>query len=635
MPHFRLAFGRLALAVALASCFFPARIFAQAPRRAIVLGWDGAVPEFALRLAREGKLPNLAKLIEGGAYSDDVKPVFPSKTAPGFAALMTGAPPRVSGISGNRVPRAPRQQFTILDSVAGFSAAPLRAETIWAAARRAGKRSVVSHVPTFAGELAEGTPRFSGYTLIAGRDGIVVKSSSQVSMDEPWRNSPPSNALPIEIAFTVADSRLFGLLVDDPADSQPGYDTLVLAADRDGGRIKARLKPMPAGPGGEFFWSAPIAVMSGNRTARCYLRLFDLKPDGSDFFLYHTRPMRDLPLEIAEDGAPSPTVRTFIGNGAAFLYQQGALGRTIANGGTGVAEARYLDTLFFAQHQLMETNRWAMDKLPWELYLAYTPFPDEAEHLWRGHLDSTLPTYQPGLADRVRPFLEQAYQSSDEHLGLLLGNRPANTLIAVISDHGLQGIHRRVALNQALQQEELLVLDPGGRVDLAKTRVLYPPANNGYLLINSQDRKAGIVDDGQRAEVVERVRKALLALRDGDVPVVRAVYDAAIEGEALGIGGPVGGDLYVELAPGYDFDPRIAPGALISQSSPYGAHGANPEQSAMRTLMVLSGPGIRPGQKIAGARVIDFAPTLAELLGLPKPNDAAGRALLETISESH
>ncbi len=82
----------------------------------------------------QDKLPNLAKLIEGGAFADDVVAGFPSKTAPGFASLITGAPPRITGISGNRVPRAPRDQFTILESLAGFSEAPLRAEPIWSAA---------------------------------------------------------------------------------------------------------------------------------------------------------------------------------------------------------------------------------------------------------------------------------------------------------------------------------------------------------------------------------------------------------------------------------------------------------------------------------------------------------------------
>jgi predicted AlkP superfamily phosphohydrolase/phosphomutase len=631
--------GRLAVlwriaAVALVLAFVPAPVASETARRAIVLAWDGVVPAFAHEMLRAGKLPNLAKLIEGGAFADDVVAVFPSKTAPGFAALITGAPPNVTGISGNRVPRAPRDQFTILESLPGFDAAPLRAEPIWATARRTGKKSVVSHIPAFAGELAEGSVRFAGYTLTAGRDGIVTKNKTQSTATGTWRNSPPSMALPLEISFNIGKSRFFGLIIDDPADDQAGYDTLILASARDGDAVTVKLKSAPPGVGGELFWSPPIAIKSaGNQDAKCYFRLFDLKPDGSDFFLYYTRPARDLPVDAQSNVSASPTVRTFVGNGAAVLFQQGAFGRTIPNGGHGGAEARYLETMAFAQHQLTETHQWAIENLPWDLFLAYTPFPDEAEHLWRGHLDASLSSYRQDLADRVRPLLERAYRSSDDLLGVLLSNRPANSLVALISDHGLQGINKRVALNPVLQQEGLLVLDAQGRVDLTKTKVLYPAANNGYLLINSKDRKSGIVGSAERAELIRKVRAILLALRDGEQQIVKAVYDTETDGAAMGLGGEVGGDIDIELAPGYDFDPRITAGGLVSETPPYGNHGASPARTAMRTLMVFNGPGIRPGQKLKNVRIIDFAPTLAWLLDLPKPKDATGRVLFEMLAE--
>ncbi|MGB7949008.1 MAG: alkaline phosphatase family protein, partial [Candidatus Binatia bacterium] len=109
---------------------------AQEPVKAIVLAWDGAVPAFVHEMLGLGKLPNLAKLIRGGAFADDVTPVFPSLTASGFASLWTGAPPRITGISGNRVPRLPRSEFTVLESSAGFNSALLQAEPLWASAGR-------------------------------------------------------------------------------------------------------------------------------------------------------------------------------------------------------------------------------------------------------------------------------------------------------------------------------------------------------------------------------------------------------------------------------------------------------------------------------------------------------------------
>jgi predicted AlkP superfamily phosphohydrolase/phosphomutase len=623
------------LACAIFAAAIPGATHGQTAK-AIVLAWDGTVPTFVDELTRQGKLPNLAKLIAGGAFADDVRPGYPSKTAPGFASLMTGAPPRVTGISGNRVPREPRADYTILDSMAGFSGAPLLAEPIWAAAQRAGKKVVISHIPSFAAENSEGTVRLYGYDTITGRDGIVTPRLSKPQPATSWNKLPASDAPALEISFAVAASKFFGLLVDDPADEQIGYDTLLLTRSRNAEDIEVKLKSTAAGATGELFWSGPVEVKtSGERSASVYFRLFELRGDGSDFFLYFTRPARAMVTpEEALEGA-GDTVRSFIGNGASILYQQGSFGRTIPSGGSGGAEARYLETVRFAQHQLMETNRWALAHLPWDLFLAYTPFPDESEHLWRGYLDPGLSTYREEIANRLRPFLEQVYKSSDDHLGLFLANRPADTIIAVISDHGMQAVNKRFAINRLLQQKGLLAIDEQGRIDLSKSKVLYPSINNGYLLINSMDRKNGIVAAKQRKELARQVSDLLSEVRDGDQPVVKNVYDAEIRGAEMGIGGPSGGDVYIELVPGYDFDPRTTPEPLITQVEPYGSHGANPEQSSMRTVMLFHGPGIAAGHRLQNVRIIDFAPTISRLLGFPAPKNSSGRALDDVSAALH
>jgi predicted AlkP superfamily phosphohydrolase/phosphomutase len=623
------------LACAILAAAVPGATHGQTAK-AMVIAWDGAVSIFVDELVRQGKLPNLAKLIASGAFADDVRAEFPSKTAPGFASLMTGAPPRVTGISGNRVPREPRADYTILDSIAGFSAAPLLAEPIWVAAQRAGKKVIISHIPSFAAENSENTVRFFGYSMIAGRDGLVTPRLSKPEPATSWSNLPASDAPALEISFAVAAAKFFGLLVDDPADEQIGYDTLLLSHSRNAEDIEVKLKSQPAGATGELFWSGPVDVKTtGQRSASVYFRLFELRGDGSDYFLYFTRPARAMVTPEDALAGAGDTVRSFIGNGARILYQQGSFGRTIPSGGSGGAEARYLETVRFAQHQLMETNRWALAHLPWDLFFAYTPFPDESEHLWRGYLDPELSTYRKEVADRLRSFLEQVYKTSDDYLGLFLANRPADTIVAVVSDHGMQTVNKRFAINRLLQQQGLIVIDEQGRIDLSKTKVLYPSINNGYLLINSTDRKNGIVAPEEREELARQITELLSEVRDGDQRVVKDVYDAETRGIEMGIGGPSGGDLYIELVPGYDFDPRTTPEPLITQVEPHGNHGANPEQSSMRTVMLFHGPGIAAGRRLQNVRIIDFAPTLSELLDFPPPRNSSGRVLRDVSGAPH
>jgi predicted AlkP superfamily phosphohydrolase/phosphomutase len=610
----------------------PSSVYPQTPTKAIVLAWDGAVPAFVHEMLRLGQLPNLAKLIEGGALADNVMPYFPSLTASGFASLWTGAPPRITGISGNRVPRLPPSQFTILESSAGFNNALLQAEPLWASAERAGRRVVVTHVP-LGGDKSERGVHFQGYRGIAGRNGIVHGRAAKPQPARSWEDLPSSVLPPLEITFTIGASTLYGLLIDDPTDPQESYDTLLVASAPAGKEVTAKLKSRPAGPAGELFWSKPINVKTNDgRVATTYLRLFDLKPDGVDFLLFFTRPTREMISRPDLVQGVNSTVRAFIGNGAYLLYTQGALGLTLPNGGDGTAEARYLETVSFAQHQLAETNRWALEHLPWELFTAYTPFPDEAEHMWRGFLEPSLPGFRQDIADRLRPLLQRVYRLSDELLGLLMTHRTENTIVALISDHGMEGTHKLVAINKLLQEKGILAVDPRGRVDLVGTKAIYPPINNGYLLINSTDRKGGIVRPEERDDLIQRIRELLFEIRDGDRQVVTAVYDAHAEGKAMGIGGESGGDIYIDLLPGYELDPRPGAAELITRREPHGMHGFNPVRPSMRTLMVLNGPGVRAGQRLSGVRIIDFAPTLAELLGVPIPKDATGRILHEAFA---
>ena len=212
-------------------------------------------------------------------------------------------------------------------------------------------------------------------------------------------------------------------------------------------------------------------------------------------------------------------------------------------------------------------------------------------------------------------------------------HRTENTIVALISDHGMEAIDRLVAINKVLQERGILALDERGRVDLTRTKAIYPAFSNGYLLINSTDRKGGIVTPEERQDVVRQISELLFEIRDSDRQVVTAVYDAQTDGNSMGIGGESGGDIYIDLLPGYEADPKLGATEIVAKRVPHGMHGFNPLRPSMRTLMVLNGPRIQAGYHLRDVRIIDFAPTLAELLSVPIPKDATGRVLYEAFSD--
>lgn len=89
------------------------------------------------------------------------------------------------------------------------------------------------------------------------------------------------------------------------------------------------------------------------------------------------------------------------------------------------------------------------------------------------------------------------------------------------------------------------------------------------------------------------------------------------------------GDLLVVLS-GYGFEPtplwRRLVGVLTGTVAPMAGHGGAPDG-----VMVIVGDGIRAGARAEQASVLDVAPTLLYLLGLPVARDMDGRVLGELV----
>src|SRR5262249_39963194 len=47
-------------------------------------------------------------------------------------------------------------------------------------------------------------------------------------------------------------------------------------------------------------------------------------------------------------------------------------------------------------------------------------------------------------------------------------------------------------------------------------------------------------------------------------------------------------------------------------------------------LLIMAGPGVRPGVQLAGASIMDIAPTALNAIGVPVPSDMDGKVLTES-----
>ncbi len=125
------------------------------------MGWDGADPDLAFRWARQGELPNLARLMARGAWGP-LASTTPPATFPAWTSIFTGLGPGRHGITDFTRPVAGQHAIRFL------SAADRRGETLWQRFDREGLSSVVAAVPgTYPPDPIRGV-------FVSGFDGPVT-----------------------------------------------------------------------------------------------------------------------------------------------------------------------------------------------------------------------------------------------------------------------------------------------------------------------------------------------------------------------------------------------------------------------------------------------------------------------------
>ena len=231
---------------------------------------------------------------------------------------------------------------------------------------------------------------------------------------------------------------------------------------------------------------------------------------------------------------------------------------------------------------------------------------------WRYFEPQRFSDSDPAAAARFGGAVGDAYARTDRILERLLATLPANAIVAVVSEHGMEaepvsaevgewryGI-RGSRLSELIGLEREIVARPVARWVALRPR-------NGYALpIDTAHRVRNImVDTGLPLfQVYEHGDDEVIVKfnLDAKVPHYRAGNL-----EALGV----------------RYGDRSVPFTYLG-----GRLGRT--RSAMhneRGIFILSGPGIRQGVRLPDVRLVDVAPTLLAAAGLPVPPGLDGRVL--------
>ena len=152
-----------------------------------------------------------------------------------------------------------------------------------------------------------------------------------------------------------------------------------------------------------------------------------------------------------------------------------------------------------------------------------------------------------------------------------------------------------------------------------------------FLVLNTDDWKGGTIPRAEREQYTDRAQAALAAVKDPDngEPVFRDFARPSRDQATYGIGGPTGGDLYWDLAPGYYFSHAPDGPLVTTMRMPAGNHGFLPTRADMLAICIAAGPRLPRGGQWPRLRGIDIAPLVADLLGIAPPAQARGRSPLK------
>jgi len=251
--------------------------------------------------------------------------------------------------------------------------------------------------------------------------------------------------------------------------------------------------------------------------------------------------------------------------------------------------------------------------------------------MWK-YTDPAHPKYEPGnkWQDSIRDY----YKKLDSYIGEVLALVPKDTVVLVVSDHGAKTMHGGIAVNEwlvrngwlALKGEAPKTITPFEKVevDWSKTRAWGSGGYYGRVFLNVQGREPqGIIPQGDYERVRDELARALESI---PAPDGRNIGTVAFKPEKIYKQvNNIAPDLVMYFG---NLDWRavgsLGIGGVYTFENDTGPDDANHAQQGM---YILYDPANQAGGKRLDAHIMDIAPTVLDVMGLPVPRDMNGNVI--------
>jgi len=276
--------------------------------------------------------------------------------------------------------------------------------------------------------------------------------------------------------------------------------------------------------------------------------------------------------------------------------------------------------------KFMETHRKRveaalklMTEHDWDLFWVVFTVTDRVQHYYWKFMDENHPGYDPGAPPLLKNAVYNMWREVDRSVGRVLEAMPEDATVILMSDHGFGPIYREVRLHNLVR----------GR-NLEGPPICYTDGGIAQLIhIDLQGRLPyGVVPRDQYDEVRNRIKRMLLDLRDPKNG--RAPVDTVYSREEIYSGMYVSKapDLVALESPFYYMQGDTVPG-LDPVGDPRGSFSAF---HRMNGILAVSGKDVAVGKLRNAHSIMDVAPTVLYLLGLPVRKNMDGRVMEDVFT---
>ncbi len=613
-------------------------------RKVIIIGLDGLEPKIVKTLLQAGELPSFARLRDQGGFAN-VRTTYPPQTPVAWSTFQTGTNPGGHGIYDflRRDPETylpalsltryeqknrflPPQVVNLrhgtpmwqLLSDAGVNSTILRCPCTYPPDKIQGRMLSGVGVPDLRGGLGTSTFYSSGNNIQAEENEKIIylktNGAGAVSTHLMGPRNPKSGEdLHLDITLHLEPEKKQIVLTSE---GQPKTLEIREGQWSDWLKVKFKAGMLQSVSGQVRFYLTQLTPV-----LELYASPINFDPDAPLFPISH----------------PAEYVSELAGRLGTF-YTTG-----MAEDHDGLNHERFDEAAYLQQCEVVLRERvkmmhFELERFKQGLFFCLFDTPDRLQHMFWRFREANHPANHNGEATgAMRHIIEDHYRTCDRIVGQALRYADDDTLVIVLSDHGMNSFQRGIHLNTWLYDNGFLALNDGVRpgeeageffrgVDWSNTKAYALGLGGIYLNLRGREGK-GIVRTEDAEAIKSDIVRGLMGLRDperGEVAVRSVVTREAIYSGPYVSEAP---DLLVNFAPGY----RVSWGTPLG-GAPEGLFEDNTKKWGGDHMIDPSlAPGVlfmnRPFQG-ENASLVDLAPTILAALGVPKGSAMEGVSLL-------